>query len=69
MFSAAKGTIPRGRRRNCNLYWDEECESLYKQWRTQDFSMGGGSVTSHRDDVKILHYNYSSLDVLKCIVL
>ena len=29
----------------------------------------GGSVTSHRDDVKILHYNYSSLEVLKCIVL
>ena len=31
--------------------------------------MGGSSVTSHRDDVKILHYNYSSLEVLKCIVL
>ena len=30
---------------------------------------GGGSGTSHRDDVKILHYNYSSLEVLKCIVL
>ena len=30
---------------------------------------GGGSVTSHRDEVKILHYNYSSLEVLKCIVL
>ena len=30
---------------------------------------GGGSVTSHRDDVKILHYNYSSLEILKCIVL
>ena len=29
----------------------------------------GVSVTSHRDDVKILHYNYSSLEVLKCIVL
>ena len=29
----------------------------------------GGLVTSHRDDVKILHYNYSSLEVLKCIVL
>ena len=29
----------------------------------------GGSVTSHRDDVKILHYNNSSLEVLKCIVL
>ena len=29
----------------------------------------GGSVTSHRDDVKILHYNYSSLEVLKCIGL
>ena len=28
----------------------------------------GVSVTSHRDDVKILHYNYSSLP-LKCIVL
>ena len=28
-----------------------------------------GSVTSHRDDVKILHYNYSSLEVLKCIAL
>ena len=33
------------------------------------FQWGGGSVTSHRDDVKILHYNYSSLEVLKCIVL
>ena len=33
-----------------------------------EFSMGG-LVTSHRDDVKILHYNYSSLEVLKCIVL
>ena len=33
------------------------------QWR-------GGSVTSHRDDVKItITYNYSSLEVLKCIVL
>ena len=31
--------------------------------------MGGGSVTSHRDDIKILHYDYSSLEVLKCIVL
>ena len=29
----------------------------------------GVSVTSHRDDVKILHYNYSSLEVLKCIAL
>ena len=29
----------------------------------------GGSVTSHRDDVKILHYNYGSLEVLKWIVL
>ena len=44
-------------------------EDAYPQWRTQDFFMGGGSVTSHRDDVKILHYNYSSLEVLKCIVL
>ena len=26
-------------------------------------------MTSHRDDVKILHYNYRSLEVLKCIVL
>ena len=26
-------------------------------------------MTSHRDDVKILHYNYSSLEVLKCNVL
>ena len=25
-----------------------------QQWRTQDFSMGGVSGTSHRDDVKIL---------------
>ena len=33
------------------------------------FFNGGGSVTSHRDDVKILRYNYSSLEVLKCIVL
>ena len=33
------------------------------------FFNGGVSVTSHRDDVKILHYNYSSLEVLKCIVL
>ena len=33
------------------------------------FFNGGVSVTSHRDDVKILHYNYYSLEVLKCIVL
>ena len=26
------------------------------------FFNGGGSVTSHHDDVKILHYNYSSLE-------
>ena len=26
-------------------------------------------MTSHRDDVKILHYKYSSLGVLKCIIL
>ena len=39
-----------------------------EQWRTQDFSMGV-SVTSHCDDVKILHYNYSSFEVFKCIVL
>ena len=30
---------------------------------------GGSSVASHRDGVKILRYNYSSLEVLKCIVL
>ena len=29
----------------------------------------GVLVTSHRDDVKVLHYSYSSLEVLKCIVL
>ena len=29
----------------------------------------GGLVTSHCNDVKILRYNYSSLEVLKCIVL
>ena len=28
--------------------------STHGKWRTQDFSMGGGSVTSHRDDVTIL---------------
>ena len=33
------------------------------------FFNGRVSVPSHRDDVKILHYNYSSLEVLKCIVL
>ena len=33
------------------------------------FFNGGVLVASHRDDVKILHYNYSSLEVLKCIVL
>ena len=33
------------------------------------FYNGRVSVTSHRDDVKILRYDYSSLDVLKCIVL
>ena len=26
-------------------------------------------MTSHRDDVKVLHYYYSSLEVLKCIIL
>ena len=39
-----------------------------QQWRTQDFSMGG-SVTSHRDDVKMLQLAYSSSEVLKCIGL
>ena len=34
-----------------------------------EFFNGGVSVTSHRDDVKILHCNYSSLEVLKCVVL
>ena len=44
-------------------------QKSHEQWRTQDFSMwGGGSVTSHRDVVKILHCNYNSLEVLKCIV-
>ena len=32
MFSAAKETIPRGRRRNYIPCWDEECESLYKDF-------------------------------------
>ena len=32
MFSAAKDTIPRGRRRNYTSCWDEECESLYKDF-------------------------------------
>ena len=38
------------------------------QWRTQDFLMGG-SVTSHRDDVKIPQLTYSGSEVLKCIGL
>ena len=33
------------------------------------FFNGRVSVTSHRDDVKILHCNCSSLEVLKCIAL
>ena len=34
------------------------------QWRTQDFLMGGVSVTSHHDDVKILrHDDVTSLAV------
>ena len=35
------------------------------------FFNGGGfsHKNAHRDDVKILHCNYSSLEVLKCIVL
>ena len=32
LFSAAKETIPRGRRRNYTPCWDEECESLYKDF-------------------------------------
>ena len=32
MFSAARETIPRGRRRNYTPCWDEECESLYKDF-------------------------------------
>ena len=32
MFSVAKETIPRGRGRNCTPCWDEECESLYKDF-------------------------------------
>ena len=39
---------------------------MAEQWRTQNFSMGG-SITSHRDDVKF--YNSSSSEVLKCIGL
>ena len=41
-----------------------------EQWRTQDFSMGGrgDSVTSHRDDVKILQLAFCT-EVLKCIGL
>ena len=33
------------------------------------FFNGGVSVASYRDDVKILQYNYSSLEILKCIVM
>ena len=33
------------------------------------FFNGGVLETSHHNDVKILHYNYSSFEVLKCIVL
>ena len=33
----------------------------FAQLRTQDFSMGGISVTSHRDDVKISRKNSTSL--------
>ena len=33
------------------------------------FFNGEGSVTSNRDDEKTLHYNYSSLEILKYIVL
>ena len=35
-----------------NASWTDlrlRLERVY-QWRTQDFLMGGGSVTSHRDD-------------------
>ena len=51
---------------NGSKVWND----LPSQWRTQEFSMGGGvSVTSHRDDVKILQLAYSSSEVLKCIGL
>ena len=31
--------------------------------------MGGGRGVQYCNDVKVLHHNYSSLEVLKCIVL
>ena len=43
--------------------------SLLRPVAYAEFFNGGVSVTSHCDDVKILHYNYSTLEVLKCIVL
>ena len=32
------------------------------------FNEGGVSVTSHRDDVKILHYNSRSLEVYRIVM-
>ena len=65
---------------NCSIDWGSEkpvlatCSQppqtiLIETVAYAGFFNDGGSVTSHRDDVKMLHYNYSSLEVLKCIVL
>ena len=43
--------------------------SLLRPVAYAEFLNGGVSVTSHCDDVKILHCNYSTLEVLKCIGL
>ena len=43
MFFAAKATISRGRRRNYTPCWDEECESLYK-----DFTFAPNGPESRR---------------------
>ena len=54
----------RQRRKNiCRRVLFNCCASA-AQWRTQDFLMGGFSVTSHHDDVKILrHHDVTSLAV------
>ena len=41
-------------------------ENTFFQWRTQDFSLGGVSVTSHRNDVNTIilrHHDVTSLAV------
>ena len=46
LFCAAKKTIPRGRRRNYTPCWNEECESLYKDFTAASNGPESGRTAS-----------------------